>query len=84
MGCCLVLLVTSSARNNHLGYFSVGGTTNWLATIADKPSYAAYLMSDFHSEQNSPRNEPIEWTNAPRMTSASEFRSGPVTNSPIR
>jgi hypothetical protein len=68
MGCFMALLVVSGARNNQLGEWSRTPTTNWLAAVASNQSYAAYISTSFHSEQNSLQQDPIEWTNRPRTS----------------
>lgn len=59
MGCFLVLMVLSG-RGGHLSYLSPRRSTNWLAMVASNQSYAAYIVADFHSEQNGLQKEPIE------------------------
>jgi hypothetical protein len=62
MACCLAMMVISSARTNQIGYLSGRQPTDWLTTVASNQSYAAYIASDFHSEQNALQKEPIELT----------------------
>lgn len=59
MGCFLVLMVLTGARGGHLG-LSQRRSTNWLEMVASNQSYAAYIVADFHSEQNALQKEPIE------------------------
>ena len=83
MGCFLVLMVVSGATTNHLGYLSTASPTDWPATVARNQSYAAYIEASFHSEQNSPRNEPIAWTNAAGVPRGPRLVPSRVTNSLI-
>jgi len=84
MGCFLMLMVVSGTRNNQLGGLSSDRTTNWLATVASHPSYAAYLVAGFHSEQNSLQKDPIEWTNGARVADEPRKVLRIATNSLIR
>ena len=81
MGCFLVLLVVSSAHTGRLNYLPAAPITDWPAIVASNQSYSAYIEAGFHSEQNSPRRELIEWTNAPRASEGTRFVPGPGTNS---
>jgi hypothetical protein len=66
MGCFLAMMVISGARSNQLDYLSARPATDWVSAVASNQSYAAYIVSGFQGEQNSPRKDPIEWTNGPR------------------
>jgi hypothetical protein len=68
MGCFLALMVISGTRTNQLGSLSARPATDWLTAVASNQSYAAYVVSGFHSEQNSLQKDPIEWTNTPRSS----------------
>jgi hypothetical protein len=70
MVCFLAMMVISAAHSNQLGYVPTRPATDWLTAVASNQSYAAYIVSGFHSEQNSPRKDPIEWTNGPRSSRA--------------
>jgi hypothetical protein len=67
MGCFLVLMVVSGSRSNQLSGWSGASKTDWLEAVANHQSYAAYAAAGFHSEQNSLRQDPIEWTNEARL-----------------
>jgi hypothetical protein len=79
-----MLLVISGAHNNRLAYLAAEGPTNWLATVASNQSYASYIGVGFHSEQNAPAKEPIEWTLAARPSRTPGVLPSPITNSLIR
>jgi hypothetical protein len=83
MGCFLAMLVISGSRNNQGDYFSVP-PTNWLAAAASNQSYAAYIAAGFHSEQNSPQQDPIEWTTSTSALDEVHPASSRATNSLIR
>jgi hypothetical protein len=68
MGCFLVMMVISGTRSYELGYLSARPRTDWLSAVTSNQSYAAYIASAFHSEQNSLQKDPIEWTNGPRTS----------------
>src|SRR5947207_2942862 len=84
MGCFLALMVVSSSRNGHLGYLASTRTTNWLAMVASNQSYAAYIVTGFHSGQNALQKDPIEWTNGARLPNEPATFLSPATNSLIR
>jgi hypothetical protein len=84
MGCFLMLMVLSGTRSSQLGGFVATRTTNWLATVARNPSYAAYLVDGFHSDQNSLQKDPIEWTNGARFSDEPRRVLRVATNSLIR
>lgn len=58
----MMVLVVLGPRSAHLGRLSPSVTDNSLAAITSNHNYAAYLTSGFHSEQNGPRGETLEWT----------------------
>jgi hypothetical protein len=57
--------------------------TNWLAMVASNQSYAAYIVADFHSGQNSLRQAPPAWAFS-RSAPDPEFWPLTVTNSLMR
>jgi hypothetical protein len=74
-------MVISGSHTNHLVYLPPGSTTDWPTTVASNQNYAAYILASFHSGQNSPRNQPIEWTNAANVPNEPLLVPSPVTNS---
>jgi hypothetical protein len=60
MGCLLVLTVISGSRSPHWNYANAAKEADWLSLAASNQSISAYIVSDFHSEQNSP--ELVEWS----------------------
>lgn len=84
MGCFLVMMVVSSSRQHQFGYLSASPKTDWLTAVTSNQQYAAYVAASFHTEQNSFHNEPIEWTNGPRIRRAPASITLPATNSLIR
>jgi hypothetical protein len=67
MGCFLVLSVITSSHSPHWDDSGDARKADWFSLAASNQSFAAYIMSDFHSEQNSP--ESVQWTNVPERTS---------------
>jgi hypothetical protein len=68
MGCFLAMMVISGSHSPQLGYLSDRPSPDWLTAVTRNQSYAAYIASGFHSEQNSLQKDPIEWTNGPRSS----------------
>ena len=67
MGCFLVLSVLTSNHSPRWDYSADAKKADWFSLAASNQSFAAYIMSDFHSEQNSP--ESVQWTNLSDRTS---------------
>jgi hypothetical protein len=79
-----ILLAAESSRYDHQAPLAaMGVSSNWLAMAASNQSYAAYIVADFHSGQNSPQMAPIEMAGL-RNTPEPEFWPSAVTNSLMR
>jgi hypothetical protein len=81
MGCFLVLTVISGSHTARLPGAKSATDSDWLALAASNQNYVAYLMADFHSEQNALEKELVQWTNTPRASKRSGALPRAQTNS---
>jgi hypothetical protein len=66
MGCFLAMMVVSATRSSQIDGLSARPAPDWFTAVASNQSYAAYIVSGFHSELNSLQKDPIEWTKGPQ------------------
>src|SRR5262245_38981038 len=67
--CSFMALVALSPRNEQLGRRVGNDTNSFLSDLSRDQKYAAYLTVGFHSGQNGPSREPLEWTFTPPSNS---------------
>ena len=67
--CSFMALVALSPRNDRLERLTGSKTNRFFSDTARDQKYAAYLMVGFHSDQNGPLRETLEWTFAPYSNS---------------
>src|SRR5262245_5955936 len=77
--CSFMALVTLGPRNDRMGRLA-GNTNDFFSEMARNEKYAAYLTVGFHSEQNGPLRDTLEWTFAPRSTSTVTSMPAVATN----
>ncbi len=60
--CSFMALVALSPRNGRFASGDANHTNNLMSDMARNQKYAAYLTAGFHSDQNGPLRETLEWT----------------------
>jgi hypothetical protein len=78
--CSFMSLVALSPRNDRLARLAGSNTNNFFSDTTRDQKYAAYLTAGFHSGQNGPLRETLEWTFAPHSNSTVSFSHEVGTN----
>jgi len=73
-------LVALSPRNDRLARLTGRNTNNFFSDMTRDQKYAAYLTAGFHSEQNGPLRETLEWKFAPPSNSTVRSLAAIATN----